>query len=94
MIVDLSSPLHHSVNDSIPQELTSLSYAKVDDAVDIILQLGPGTELVKIDLQSAYRVVPIHPDDHHLLGIQWEGLIVPYLLAYNQPQRYSRQWLT
>ena len=73
MIVDLSSPFHHSVNDGIWQELTSLSYAKVDEAVDIILHLGPGAELVKIDLKNAYRIVPIHPDDHHLLGIDWKG---------------------
>ena len=27
--------------------------------------------LAKIDLLHAYRVIPVHPDDHPLLGIQW-----------------------
>ena len=41
--------------------------------VATIQHLGQGTQLVKLDLQNAYRIVPIHPHDHHLLGIAWEG---------------------
>ena len=55
MIVDLSSQFHHSVNDGIWQELTSLSYMKVDEAV-IILRLESGAELVKIDLKNATKL--------------------------------------
>ena len=73
MIVDLSSPTNHSVNDSISKELCSLVYASVDDAVERILQLGRGTKLVKLDIQSSYRIVPVHPHDQHLLAITWEG---------------------
>ena len=29
--------------------------------------------MAKIDLQSAYRHVPVHPDDQDLLGIEWNG---------------------
>ena len=28
---------------------------------------------MKLDLKYAYRMVPVHPEDQHLLGIQWEG---------------------
>ena len=35
--------------------------------------LGQGTQLVKIDLKDAYRIVPVHSDDYHLLGITWDG---------------------
>ena len=73
MIVDLSFPKNHSVKDGIPRDLSSLSYASVDDAVECILALGRGTELVKIDLKNAYRMVPVHPEDHHLLAISWMG---------------------
>lgn len=73
MIVDLSFPRDHSVNSGISPELSSITYAKVDDAVDMILKLGVGTQLVKLDLKSAYRIVPIHPQDHHLLAVAWEG---------------------
>ncbi len=28
---------------------------------------------MKVDLKNAYGIIPIHPDDHHLLGISWQG---------------------
>ena len=73
MIVDLSAPRGHGVNDGIGEESCSLRYASVDQAVSLILRLGQGTKLVKVDLQDAYRIVPVHPQDHPLLGICWEG---------------------
>ena len=73
LIVDLSSPIHHSVNDGISPELCSLVYAKVDDTVQHILRLGRDTQLAKIDLKNAYCIVPIHPQDQHLLVVSWDG---------------------
>lgn len=73
MIVDLSFPHNHSVNAGISEELSSITYSRVDDAVQCILELGVGTELVKIDLKNAYRIIPVHPQDHHLLAVEWEG---------------------
>ena len=73
MIVDLSHPAGGSVNDGISPHLCSLQYASVDDAVKIIQKLGVGTQLVKLDIKDAYRIVPIHPADYHLLGINWDG---------------------
>ena len=75
MIVDLSFPKDHSVNDGISPDLSSISYASIDQAIQHILRLGRGAELVKLDLKNAYRMVPIHPQDHHLLAIEWEGSI-------------------
>ena len=75
MIVDLSFPEDGSVNDGIDAELCSLRYSSIDDALKFIMTLGPGTQLIKVDLKSAYRIVPIHPDDRHLLGICWEGSV-------------------
>ena len=73
LIVDLSHPEGSSVNDGIPPELCSLRYVSVDDAVKVILALGKGTELAKFDIQSAYRIVPVHPTDRCLLGMIWNG---------------------
>ena len=70
LIVDLSSPPNQSVNSGIRSDV---KYASVDQAVDRILLLGQNTELIKIDLKDAYRIVPVHPHDHHLLGILWQG---------------------
>ena len=73
LIVDLSHPKGASVNDGIEQDLCSLSYASIDDAVSMVLQKGRGTLLAKLDLESAYRIVPVHPQDRHLLGMQFDG---------------------
>ena len=70
LIVDLSSPRGRSVNDGISSSLCSLSYASVDNAVNIITMLGRGTSLIKIDLSNSYRMVPVHQP---LLGIRWQG---------------------
>ena len=29
--------------------------------------------MAKVDMQHAYRNVPVHPDDRHLLGTEWRG---------------------
>ena len=29
--------------------------------------------LAKLDIKSAYHLVPVHPGDRYLLGLQWEG---------------------
>ena len=28
-----------------------------------------------MDVSEAYRIVPVHPDDKHLLGINWQGQV-------------------
>ena len=73
LIVDLSAPRGKSVNDGIKRELCSLHYVKVDDIVNQVLQMGRGTLLAKLDVKSAFRIVPVHPADRHLLGMEWEG---------------------
>ena len=65
LIVDLHGS---SVNDGIDESLCSLSYVSVDDVARKILELGTGSEMAKLDITSAYRIVPIHPGDRPLLG--------------------------
>ncbi len=50
-----------------------MPYATVHDAVNIINLLGRDTQLIKLDLKDAYRIVPVHPADYTLLGITWQG---------------------
>lgn len=33
----------------------------------------PGSLMAKIDIRSAFRLIPVHPADHHLLAMQWKG---------------------
>ena len=73
LITDLSSPKGASVNDGINSRFCSLSYASVDDAVRMVQRLGRGSVLAKFDLEAAYRIVPVHPQDRLLLGMMWQG---------------------
>ena len=70
LIVDLSSPEGFSVNDGVYDHLCSLKYISVEDALAEIRKLGKGTLLAKVDIQKAYRMVPVHPADRPLLGMQ------------------------
>ena len=75
LITDLSSPEGSSVNDGIPSRLCSMSYTSVDDAVSMVLSIGRGAVLAKFDLESAYRLIPVHPTDRLLLGMKWGGSV-------------------
>ena len=72
LILDLSSPKGRSVNDGIQADLCSLSYVSVDDAARAIAKAGRGALLAKVDVKSAYRLVPVHPEDRLLLGMSWD----------------------
>ena len=60
LIVDLSSPDGHSVNDGIGKDLTSLSYVSVEDVVAGIIQRGRGT-LSKNGHSSGIQECPHSP---------------------------------
>ena len=36
-----------------------------------LLTLGPGAMMAKVDLKSAFYMVPVHPTDWELLGMHW-----------------------
>lgn len=73
LITDLSHPPGHSVNDGIDPDLCSLSYTTVDEIAELITQFSAGALLAKIDIESAYRLIPVHPQDRLLQAMQWEG---------------------
>lgn len=75
LTIDLSHPKGGSVNDDINLALCSLTYTSVDEAANAIMELGPGTRLAKLDVQSAYRITPVHPADRCLLGMEWSGMV-------------------
>ena len=83
LIVDLSAPDGHSVNDFIEKELSTLSYISIDNIAQVVLELGKGTLLGKMDVKEAFRLVPVHPSDRLLLGMVWKGDL------YNQRQEFA-----
>ena len=73
LITDLSHPAGASVNDGINQSWCSLTYITVEEVSQRVVALGRGALMAKVDIKSAYRLVPIHPEDRPLLGVQWAG---------------------
>ena len=73
LIVDLSSPLGHSVHNGIDPESRHLQYIMMDDIIKMVSKFGPGALLAKFDIESAYRNIAIHPSDRHLLGLKWRN---------------------
>lgn len=72
LIHHLSHPEGKSVNDFIDPSMKTVKYASFDDAVNL-LQCGQGSYFAKTDIKNAFRLIPIHPTDYDLLGIQFQG---------------------
>jgi hypothetical protein len=75
LIHNLSYPTDKSINDHIPDEIKPVHYSSIDDAIDIILNVGPNVTMAKTDISNAFRIIPIHPHDHVILGIKFNGCI-------------------
>ena len=41
----------------------------------LVVSVGRGCFLAKADVKETYRMVPVHPEDQHLLGAQWDGSV-------------------
>lgn len=73
LIHHLSHPKGSSVNDSISRECSTVQYSTFEDAVAVVLRLGKGCLMAKTDIDSAFRLIPIHPEDYNLLGLKFNG---------------------
>ena len=73
IIFDLSSPENSSVNDGILKEYGTIVYETLNDAIRLIVQAGRGAVMMKRDLKSAFRHIPISPCDYWLLIFEWDG---------------------
>ena len=83
MIVNLSAAEESSINDGIHEQFSTHTYIKVDDVIEQALRLGPGSMLAKMDVESAYCIVPVHPDDRPLLGMRWKDkLYIDLMLPF------------
>ena len=71
MIHNLSYPEGSSVNDYIPFELATVQYATVHDAIGFIQHAPTIIFMAKLDVESAFRIIPISPNDSPLLGFRW-----------------------
>ena len=72
IIHDLSFPPHNSVNESIAGDC-SVHYITIDIITQRIQQFNTtGVKMCKLDLEDAYKHIPIKPEDRPLLGTTWK----------------------
>lgn len=72
VIHHLSYPFHgDSVNAGIVEE--GLSLSSFGHAARAVCQLGRGCFLIKLDVEAAYKQVPVRREDWPLLGFKWRG---------------------
>ena len=85
LIHDCSRPHGGALNDLA--DLDRYSYQTLKDAAELI---QPGDFLAKVDLESAYRSVKVHPSEYSLTGLAWtfEGEDSPTYL-YDQRLPYG-----
>ena len=43
-------------------------------AIDKLQDFGQGSFMAKTDIEAAFTLFPVHPEDWELLGMQWKGL--------------------
>lgn len=74
LIHNLSWPYDDSsINSQIPQESKSVQYSSVQKAIKLIMKFPKGSFTRKTDIKDAFKIIPIHPDDHHKLGFMFNN---------------------
>ena len=63
LIHHLSFPEGGSINDFIDRAQCQVHYASFDKAVSMTVNVGRGAWLAKADIKSAFRLLPVPPED-------------------------------
>lgn len=71
LIHDLSYPKGCSINSVIEKEHTKVLYDSIDIVVEKVRIFGRYALMAKTDIEDAFRLIPIHPEDRYLLGFSW-----------------------
>ena len=102
LIHDLSFPKGDSINCYTSKEYTTVQYESLDIVIDLVRSYGLNSLIAKADIQDAFRLVPIRPQDYPLLGFTWNGMlyhdkVLPMCSAVSCQtfERFSRalQWI-
>ncbi|KAG5734538.1 Integrase/recombinase xerD like protein [Termitomyces sp. T112] len=73
-------PKGSSVNDGIADSEASIMYDTIDCAINDLIASGPGSLMLKLNLESAFRHIPVQQQDWPLLGFEWLGRYYPDLV--------------
>lgn len=89
LIHDLSFPKGNSINSHIPPENLAVHCDSIDTVIKLIKHFGMHCLMAKCDIEDAFRLVPIHPTDYHVLGFIWNKL---YYYDKCLPMGASSSW--
>ena len=73
LITHMSYPEKFSINDFIDESYTSVKYSHFDQVTEKLLKLGMNTQMGKIDIKSAFGLLPCYPGDFDLLGFKFDN---------------------
>ena len=79
-ITDCSMPNLESVNNYMKSTFSTFNFHTLDD---VIRDVKPDSFMATVDLQDAYRSVPIHPEDRTHFGLRWNFGDGPIYLTDN-----------
>lgn len=74
LIHNLSYPSGNSVNTHIDVNLTSVKYTSFDKVLETISECGPNSEMGRMDISSAFRLLILHPSEFELFGFKYKDL--------------------
>ena len=70
LIHDLSFPKGDSINFYTSKQFTTVQY----ESLELVRSCGPHCLIAKANIQEAFRLIPIRPQDYPLLGFTWQGM--------------------
>ncbi|XP_075047689.1 uncharacterized protein LOC142107921 [Mixophyes fleayi] len=70
LIQHLSRPQGTSVNDAIAESECSVGYQSFEDALALVQGCGAGALLAKLDIEFAFRLLPLHPSSFRYMGFR------------------------
>ena len=73
IIHNISYPDECTINDFIDRADSAVSYETLDTIISLIQKVGINALIAKADIEEAFRLIPIHPDDYNLLGFIRDG---------------------
>jgi hypothetical protein len=93
-IIDDLSAGSAAINAGIGDDAASVHYADFDSALRMVIRLGRGCLLGKLDWKAAFRQIAVHFKDWPCLGLRWRTeiffrLVLPFGLR-SSPQLFCR----
>ena len=75
LLHNLSYPYDdNSVNYNISKKYTTVKYQNIQNAIQLLQSNAPDAYMAKSDISDAFRIIPVHSSQYHLLGFKLDQL--------------------